>query len=127
MAQFPSPEHLVPSAKLSPQTRQSGARARAGKVGESNPYLKSALSEAVASAASTNSFLGERYRRLAKRRGKQRAMVAVARSTLVVIWHLLSDHYAHFTDLGPGYYQHRVDKERKARDLVRQLQALGHK
>ena len=75
--------------------------------------------------ASTNTFLGERYRRLAKRRGSRRALVAVARSMLVIIWHLLSGPYARFTDLGSDYHQHRVDKDRRARDLVRQLQALG--
>jgi len=69
--------------------------------------------------------LGERYRRLARRRGKQRALVAIARSVLVIVWHLLADPNARFGDLGPDYYDKRIDKDRKTRLLVRQLNALG--
>ena len=127
MAQFPSDRHLVSWARLSPRTVQSGPRSRPGNVGKGNRYLKAALSEAAASVASTDTFLGQRYRRLAKRRGKQRALVAVARSILVIVWHLLDDPTARFTDLGSDYYERRTDKQRRARDLVRQLQALGHK
>jgi transposase len=126
MAQFPSDRHLVSWARISPRTVQSGPRSRTGEVGKGNRYLRAALSEAAISVASTNTFLGQRYRRLAKRRGKQRAMVAVARSILVIVWHLLDDPTARFTDLGADYYERRTDKQRKTRDLVRQLQALGH-
>ena len=113
-------------AKISPRTVQSGARSRAGRTGKGNPYLKGILGEAAAAAGKTDTFLGERYRRLARRRGKLKALVAVARSILVIIWHLLSDRTARFRDLGSGYYASRTDKERKARNHVRQLQALGY-
>jgi transposase len=126
MAQFPSDRHLVSWAKLSPRTAQSGPRARSGPVGKGNTYLRSALSQAALSAATTNTFLGQRYRRMAKRRGKPRALVAVARSILVIVWHLLDDPTARFTDLGADYYERRTDNQRRTRDLVRQLQALGH-
>jgi transposase len=126
MAQFPTANHLVSWARISPRTIQSGSRSRSGKTGKGNPYLKAVLSEAARAAGKTDSFLGERYRRLVKRRGKQRALVAVARSILVIAWHLLADANARFVDLGPDYYEHRINKDRKARDLVRQLQALGH-
>jgi hypothetical protein len=69
--------------------------------------------------------LGERYSRIARRRGKARAQVAVARSILVIIWHLLADPAARYTDLGYGYYQTRIDKDRKIRNHIRQIQALG--
>ena len=69
---------------------------------------------------------GQRYRRLVRRRGKQRALVAVARSILVIVWHLLGDTDSRYLDLGADYYANRLDPERKTRDLVRQLQALGH-
>ena len=71
------------------------------------------------------SFLGERYHRIARRRGKTKAQVAVARSILVTIWHLLKDPAARFTDLRPGYYQARLDTDRKLRNHLRQIQALG--
>jgi transposase len=126
MAQFPTPARLVSWAKLSPRTVQSGARTSSGNTGKGDPYLRRVLSEAAASAGRTDTFLGERYRRLVRRRGKQRALVAVARSILVIVWHLLDDPMARFADLGPNYYEKRMDKGRRTRDLVRQLQALGH-
>ena len=108
MSRFPTPEHLVSWAKLCPRTIQSGPVIRAGKTGKGNPYLKGALGEAAAAAASTDTFLGERYRRLVKRRGKLKALVAVARSILVIVWHLLSNPTARFHDLGPDYHTNRV-------------------
>lgn len=88
MAQFPSPAHLVSWAKLSPQTIQSGPKTKVGRTGKGNRYLKGVLGEVATAAAKTDTFLGERYRRLVRRRGKQRALVAVARSILVIVWHL---------------------------------------
>jgi hypothetical protein len=76
-------------------------------------------------AARTTTFLGERYHRIARRRGKAKAQVAVARSILVIIWYLLADPAARFTDLGYGYYQDRTDKDRKLRNHIRQIEALG--
>jgi hypothetical protein len=60
-----------------------------------------------------------------RRRGKLRALVAVARSILVIIWHLLADPAARFCELGAGYYASRTDTGRKTRNHVRQLEALG--
>jgi transposase len=127
MAQFPTPAHLVSWARLSPRTIQSGAKHRAGTTGKGNPYLKSALGEAATAAAKTDTFLGERYRRLVKRIGKLKALVAVARSILVIVWHLLADPTARFHDLGADYHASRIDRGRKTRNLVHQLEALGHK
>jgi transposase len=125
MGVFPTPGHLVSWAKLSPQTLQSGNKNRAGRTGQGNPYLKGVLGEAAAAAARTDTFLGERYRRIARRRGKLRALVAVARSILVIVWHLLAEPTARFHDLGAGYYASRIDTDRKTRNHVRQLEALG--
>jgi len=125
MGRFPTPGHLVSWAKLSPRTIQSGTRSRSGGTGKGNPYLKGALGEAAAAAARTDTFLGERYRRIVKRRGKLKALVAVARSILVIVWHLLTDPDARFRDLGAGYYAGRTDKDRKTRNHIRQLEALG--
>jgi transposase len=125
MGVFRTPGQLVSWAKLSPRTLQSGATRRAGKTGKGNPYLKGVLGEAAAAAAKTDTFLGERYRRLVKRRGKLKALVAIARSILVIVWHLLADPTARYHDLGAGYYASRIDKDKKARNHIRQLQALG--
>jgi hypothetical protein len=85
------------------------------------------LGNAAAGAAKTNTFLGERYRRIARRRGSKRAIVAIGRNILVITWHLLSDPSAPFHDLGPGYYAERIDPERRKHNHIRQLEALGYK
>jgi transposase len=126
MSTFPTAAHLVSWAKLSPRTIQSGARNRSGKTGKGNPYLKGVLGEAAAAAGKTDTFLGERYRRLARRRGKLKAMVAIARSILVIVWHLLTDRAARYHDLGASYHASRIDQNRKMRNHVRQLEALGY-
>ena len=126
MTQFPTPDHLVSWAKVSPRTIQSGPKRRSGRTGKGNPYLKRVLGEAATAAAKTNTFLGERYRRLVKRRGKLTALVAVERSILVIVWHLLADPTARYHDLGADFYANRINKERKTRQLVHQLEALGH-
>ena len=124
--QFPTPDHLVSWAKVSPRTIQSGPKRRSGRTGKGNPYLKRVLGEAATAAAKTNTFLGERYRRLVRRRGKLTALVAVERSILVIVWHLLNDPTARYHDLGADFYTNRINKERKTRQLVHQLEALGH-
>ena len=126
MTRFPTPGHLVSWAKLCPRTIQSGAKNRSGKSGKGNPYLKGILGEIATAAAKTDTFLGERYRRIVKRRGKLKALVAVARTILVIIWHLLADPAARYHDLGAGYYASRIDTERKTRNHIRQLEALGY-
>jgi transposase len=126
MTQFPTPDHLVSWAKVSPRTIQSGPKRRSGRTGKGNPYLKRVLGEAATAAAKTNTFLGERYRRLVRRRGKLTALVAVERSILVIVWHLLADPTARYHDLGADFYANRINKERKTRQLVHQLEALGH-
>jgi transposase len=126
MSRFPTPGHLVSWAKLSPRTIQSGPVSRSGRTGKGNPYLKGALGEAAATAARTDTFLGERYRRIVKRRGKLKALVAVARSILVIVWQLLADPTARYHDLGADYYANRTDQKRKTSNHIRQLEALGY-
>ncbi len=127
MNQFPTAGHLASWAKLCPRANQSGAKNRSGATGKGNRYLKGVLGEVAAAAAKTNTFLGHRYRRLVKRCGKLKALVAVARSILVIIWHLLSDPASRFHDLGPDFHDNRLGPERTKRNHIRQLEALGYK
>jgi len=126
MSRFPTAGHLVSWTKLCPRTIQSGTMMKSGKTGKGNPYLKGALGTAAATAAKTHTFLGERYRRIVKRRGKLKALVAVARSILVIIWHLLNDPTTRFHDLGEDHHRNRIDNSRATRNHVRQLEALGY-
>jgi transposase len=125
MTWFPTPGHLVSWAGLAPAARQSGPRTRKPKKGQGNAYLRGYCTQAAAGASRTGTFLGERYRRLHKRIGGTRAQCAVARSILVIVWHLLSDPAARFTDLGPGWHERKTGRDRKIRAHLRQLQALG--
>lgn len=90
-SRFPTPEHLVSWAKLCFRAIQSGAKNSAGPAGQGNPWLKGALGEAANAAARNDTFLGARYRRIIKRRSHGKALVAVARSILVIAWHLIND------------------------------------
>ena len=125
MSRFPTAAHLVSWAGLCPRTMQSGPRTRHAK-GTGNTYLRGYLGQAANGAAGTATFLGERHARIARRRGGAKAQVAIARSILVIIWHLLHDPEARYTDLGPGHYQTKIDKNRKTRSRIRQLEALGY-
>jgi transposase len=125
MSRFPTAAHLVSWAGLCPRAIQSGPRTRHGK-GQGNTYLRGYLGQAATGAAGTATFLGERYHRIARRRGRAKAQVAIARSLLVIIWHLLADPEARYADLGPGYHEARTDKHKKTRNHIRQLEALGY-
>ncbi|MEV5499512.1 transposase [Nonomuraea fuscirosea] len=92
MSRFPTAGHLACWARFAPTTKESAGRKKGrSATGYGNPYLARVLGEAAVSAGKTNTFLGERYRRIARRRGKKRAIVAVGRSILTIVWHLLSD------------------------------------
>jgi transposase len=127
MSRFPTPSHLASWARFAPGVSESAGRKKGNAgTGHGNRYLARALGEAAVGASRTDTFLGERYRRVARRRGKKRAIVAAGRSILVIIWHLLSDDTARFTDLGSGYYDSRASTSRRVRNHVRELQALGY-
>ena len=125
MSVFPTAAHLASWAGLAPVASQSGPRTRKPGKGHGDAYLKGYCTQAATGAAGTGTFLGERIGRLSRRLGGNRARCAVARSILVIIWHLLSDPGARFADLGPGWHDSRAGRDRKIRAHVRQLQALG--
>lgn len=127
MTRFPTAAHLASWAKFSPIISESAGKKK-GKnaTGHGNRYLARALGQAAVTAGKTDTFLGERYRRIARRRGKKRAIVAVGRSILTIIWHLLRDPGTTFVDLGPQHYDTRGGTQRAIRNHIRHLQALGY-
>ena len=128
MTVFPSASHLVSWAKWSPQVSQSaGKRKGSNATGRGNPYLSAALGEAAIGASRTPSFLGARYRRMARRMPKKKALVATGNSMLSIVHALLSDPEASYQDLGPDYYEQRMHARRQARNHVRSLERLGYK
>jgi len=128
MTRFPTSSHLTSWAKFAPGVKESAGRKKGrGSTGHGNRYLASALGEAAVGSARTSTFLGEHYRRLARRRGGKKAMVAVGRSILVIVWQLLSNPDTQFRDLGPDFYANRLGADRTKRNHIRQLEALGYK
>jgi transposase len=126
MTRFPTPAHLASWAKFAPGVKESAGRNKGnGSTGHGNRYLARTLGEAVIGAARTNTFLGERYRRIMRRRGKKKAIVAVGRSILICIWQLLHSDDAVFVDLGPDHYDNRGGTQRAIRNHIRGLQAHG--
>ena len=126
MGVFGTAQRLCSWARTSPRTRQSGRKTGRASTGKGNRYLKSALGQMATGAAKTDTFLGARYRRLIKRMPKAKALAAIERSILVIIFHLLADPTAKFSDLGADFYERRIDKDRRTHQLTRQLQALGY-
>jgi transposase len=127
MTRFPTAAHLASWAKFSPGVKESAGRTLGnGSTGHGNRYLARVLGEAAVAASRTDTFLGERYRRIARRRGKKKAIVAIGRSILIITWHLLNDPATKFIDLGPDHYDQRRGTQRAVRSHVRQLQALGY-
>jgi transposase len=126
MTRFPTPAHLTSWAKFAPGVKSSAGKTEGdGSTGHGNRYLARVLGEAALSAGRTDTFLGERYRRIIRRRGKKKAVVAVGRSILVIIWHLLADPDTRFHDLGADHYHRHLNTAAKTRNHVRQLEALG--
>ena len=127
MTRFPTAGHLCSWAKFSPGIKTSAGKSKgSGSTGHGNRYLARVLGEAAVIAGRSDTFLGERYRRIARRRGKKKAIVAVGRSILVIIWHLLSDPDVGFNDLGADHFARNVNTETKKRNHIRQLEALGY-
>src|SRR5258708_17252667 len=120
MAQFPTPGHAAAWARLTSRTIQSGTTTKNGRTGKGNRYLRGALGAAVMTAANTDTFLGERYRRLARRRGKQKAIVAVARTICEIACLIIGDPGFRYIELGAGYHA-RHDPRRQTRNKLPRL------
>ena len=126
MTRFPTSGHLVSWARFAPRARQSAGKAEPGTTGKGSPWIAGMLGEAVPGAGRTKTFLGSRYHRLARKRGKQRAIVATGRSILVIAYQLLSDPGAQFADLGPDWHD-RIAPLRRKRQLIAELERLSGK
>jgi transposase len=124
MSVFPTAGHAAAWARLTPRTIQSGNSAKPGRTGKGDPYLRGALGQCVMAASRTDTRLGEQYRRTARRRGKQKGIVAVSRVICEIAWLLISDRAARFTDLGAGYYSTQ-NPRRQTRSRIREIERLN--
>lgn len=126
MNRFPSAEHLASWARMCPGNNESAGKRNNGRTGHANPWLRSALVEAAwAAIRSKATYLSAQYHRLAARRGKKRAIVAVAHSILVIIYHMLRDHTS-YRDLGSNYFDER-NYLHVLKKAVSRIERLGYK
>ena len=125
MDQFPTDNHLSSWAGICPGSHESGGKRKSGKTTKGSRWLRAALLQSAWAATHTKkSYFRAQYRRLVGRRGKKRALVAVAHSLLVVIYHMLKNGCA-YRDLGADYFD-RLDTDRIVKTHVRRLESLGY-
>ena len=127
MAQFPTAAHLSSWVGMSPGNNESAGKRKSGRTTKGNQWLRATLVQVAWAASHTkDTYLAAQYRRLAGRRGTKRALVAVAHSILVILYHLLKRPQSTFRELGPLYLE-QLDAKQVTRYLVRRLERLGHK
>jgi transposase len=125
MTQFPSAKHLASWAAVCPGNKQSGGKRLSGKTRRGNAWLKAVLCEvAWANARHPTSYIGAQFRRLTRRRGVYRALIAVAHTLLVIIYHVLKTKQPYY-ELGADYFD-KLDQAYLERHHVRRLEQLGY-
>ncbi len=125
MTRFPTARHLASWAGTTPGSNESAGKVKSSRTRPGNPYLQGALgAAAMACAQNPGTYLGAKYRRIATRRGPQKANVAVQHAMLTAIWHM-STTGSFYDDPGGDYFT-RLSPERARSRAVRQLQAMGY-
>jgi transposase len=125
MDQFPSAKHLASWGGICPGNEESAGKRKRTRMKSGNAWLRRALAEAAwAAAHSKETYLGAQYRRLSARRGKKRALMAVAHTILTIIYHMLKDNRP-YRDLGPDYFDKQNGRHLE-RYLVKRLEGLGY-
>lgn len=127
MAVFGSADRLASWAGMCPGNNESAGKRRSGRTRKGSKWLRSALVESGFAAGRTkNTYLAAQFWRLAGRRGRKRAAVAVGHSILVIAYHVL-DRRQPYAELGGDYFASRLSDQAHTRRLVAQLERLGHK
>ena len=125
MERFPTAGHLASWAGVAPANHESAGKRRPAGTRQGGRWLRNMLIEAAKSASRTkDTYMAAKYRNIARRRGPNKATVAVAHSIIVAAWHMLSTGQS-YEDLGGDYFEKRRDPDRQAQQLVNKLAALG--
>jgi transposase len=124
MSRFPSAKHLASWAGICPGNHQSAGKRLSGKTRKGSRWLRQVLMEAAHVAAKTkHTYLAAQYRRIARRRGKKRALLALGHTILTIVYHILSRHTT-YQELGADYFDQQ-ERHHLQRRLVRRLEKLG--
>lgn len=130
MGRFPTAAHLASWVGLCPGHHESAGKRRSGKARKGNRALRTAMCEAAWAASHTkDTYLAAQYRRFMRKfgtKGQAKAILAVAHTMIVIVWHLLTNQCT-YDELGADYFERRVDTKARQRQLVKQLEALGNK
>ncbi|HLW00367.1 MAG TPA: IS110 family transposase [Ktedonobacterales bacterium] len=125
MTRFASDKHLASWAGVCPGNKQSGGKRLSGKTTHGNPYLRAVLGEVAWAISHTkDNYLSAQFHRIARRRGKQKAVVAVSHSVLIILYHMLREGRP-YSDLGPDYFE-KLEATQIERYHVRRLEQLGY-
>ena len=125
MGRFPTADHLASWAGMAPGNHESAGKRKSGKTTKGSRWLRQMLTQAAWAASHTkDTYLSAQYRRLAARRGKKRALVALGHTLLVIMYHLLKNRTT-YQELG-GDFLERLEPDRLTRQLVQRLEKLGH-
>lgn len=124
MSRFPSAKHLASWAGVAPGNKQSAGKRLKNGITKGNPYLRAVLAEVVWGITRTKTYLAAQYHRMARRKGKRRAVMAVAHSVLTIIYHILKEKKP-YEELGEDYFD-RLDTQQVQRYHVRRLEQLGY-
>jgi len=126
MDRFATDRHAASWAGICPANNESAGKRRSGRPRKGNPYLRVALTECANAAVRTkNTYLRAQYEQIKRRRGHQKAIIAVAHSILIASYHILKDQTP-YHELGGDYFARRADPDRIAKRLIAQLERLGH-
>lgn len=126
MSRFPTHQHVACWAGMCPGNEESAGKRRRRRITPGNRWLKRTLVQgAWAASHRKNTYLASQYRRLAGRRGRKRALIAVGHSMLVIFYHMLKERTT-YAELGGDFFD-RLEPERLTRYYVKRLEALGHK
>lgn len=126
MTPFATPGHLASWAGVCPGKRESAGKSRRAPIRRGNRWLTRTLAQSAWTARNQKQgYLAAQFRRIARRRGEKRAVIAVAHSILVAAFFILRDQ-ADYRDLGAEHFDRRAP-DKATRDLVRRLEQLGHK
>jgi transposase len=126
MNQFPDEDQLSSWAGMCPGNNETGGKRKSGKTTKGSKWLRATLGEIAWAASRTKgTYLSAHYRRIARRRGKKRAIIAVGHTMLVIIYHMIKNRLP-YNELGDDYFD-KMDKEKLTKIMVNRLEKLGYK